>query len=41
MNIKDSKEKILTLIEIVNNQDFSEYKEANLEEDIKFIKSKL
>ena len=24
MNIKESKDKILTLIEIVNNQDFSE-----------------
>ena len=41
MNIQDSKERLITLIDNVNKQDFSEQKEENLEEDIKFINSKL
>ena len=41
MNIKDSKNRILTCIDKVNSQDFSEQKEINLEEDKKFIDEKL
>ena len=41
MNISDAKEKVLTLIDFVNKSDFSEQKETNLEEDIKFIEEKL
>ena len=40
-DIKDSKERIVSLIDNVNKQDFSEQKEINLEEDIKFFSNKL
>ena len=41
MDIKDSKERIVQLIDTVNQQDFSDQKEVNYEDDIKFITSKL